>query len=117
LPRQLKPESHARDEAARQSGRNRAFRRKVLEIHDYQCAACGLRIKMPEVSDLTFVDAAHLIPFSESQNDHPNNGLALCKNHHWAMDRHLIAPAPMERGKPPPGSSPTGHSARRTWCH
>jgi len=31
--------------------------------------------------------ATHLIPFSESRNDHPTNGLALCKNHHWAMDR------------------------------
>lgn len=25
-------------------------------------------------------------------SDHPSNGLALCKNHHWAMDRFLIAP-------------------------
>ncbi|MFN6018138.1 MAG: hypothetical protein ACK49N_11230, partial [Verrucomicrobiota bacterium] len=22
------------------------------------------------------------------------NGLALCKNHHWAMDRDIIAPGP-----------------------
>jgi putative restriction endonuclease len=29
-----------------------------------------------------------------SRNDHPTNGLALCKNHHWAMDRDLIAPCP-----------------------
>jgi putative restriction endonuclease len=41
------------------------------------------------------VDAAHLIPFAESGNDHPTNGIALCKNHHWAMDRHLIAPTPV----------------------
>lgn len=75
------------------SGRSSAFRRKILEIYDYQCAACGLRIRLPD-SDLTFVDAAHLIPFSESTNDHPTNGIALCKNHHWAMDRHLIAPSP-----------------------
>ena len=34
-------------------------------------------------SSLVIVDAAHLIPWSESQNDHPTNGLALCKNHHW----------------------------------
>ncbi|MCH7224534.1 HNH endonuclease [Haloferula sp. A504] len=40
---------------------------------------------------------AHLIPFSESHNDHPTNGLALCKNHHWAMDRDLIAPCPDHR--------------------
>ncbi len=26
--------------------------------------------------------ATHLIPFSESRNNHPTNGLALCKNHH-----------------------------------
>lgn len=74
-------------------GRSPAFRRRILEIYDYQCAACGLRIKLPP-ADLTFVDAAHLIPFSESRNDHPTNGLALCKNHHWAMDRHIIAPSP-----------------------
>jgi putative restriction endonuclease len=75
-------------------GRNSAFRKKILEIYDCQCAACGLRIRLPEVRDLTFVDAAHLIPYSEQPNDHPTNGLALCKNHHWAMDRFLIAPGP-----------------------
>ena len=75
------------------SGRSQGFRRKVLEIYDFQCAACGLRINIPEVLDGTFIDAAHLIPFSESRNDHPTNGLALCKNHHWAMDRYLIAPS------------------------
>ena len=36
--------------------------------------------------------ATHLIPFSESRNDHPTNGLALCKNHHGTMERNLIAP-------------------------
>ena len=73
---------------------NQAGCEKILEIHDCQCAACGLRIRLPRIDDLTFVDAAHLIPFSESRNDHPTNGLALCKNHHWAMDRFLIAPDP-----------------------
>lgn len=81
-------------DAPRRPGRAQAFRRKVLEIYDYQCAACGLRIKLPDVSDLTFVDAAHIVPFAESHSDHPTNGLALCKNHHWAMDRFLIAPCP-----------------------
>ena len=38
--------------------------------------------------------AAHLIPFSASRNDHPTNGLALCKNHHGTMERNLIAPCP-----------------------
>ncbi|MCF7761151.1 MAG: HNH endonuclease [Cephaloticoccus sp.] len=75
------------------SGRSAAFRRKVIELYDHQCAACGLRIWLKE-QELTFVDAAHLIPFSESRNDHPTNGLALCKNHHWALDQRLIAPDP-----------------------
>lgn len=75
-------------------GRSPAFRRKILAIYDHQCAACGLRIKLPAGNDVSFIDAAHLIPFSESQNDHPTNGLALCKNHHWAMDRDIIAPGP-----------------------
>jgi putative restriction endonuclease len=74
-------------------GRSSAFRRKVLEVYDFQCAACGLRIKLPD-ADLTFVDGAHIIPFQESRNDHPTNGLALCKNHHWAMDRFLLVPTP-----------------------
>jgi len=81
------------DDKPQPSGRNQGFRRKVVEIYDFQCAACGLRINIPEVLDGTFIDAAHLIPFSESRNDHPTNGLALCKNHHWAMDRYLIAPS------------------------
>jgi putative restriction endonuclease len=74
--------------------RDRAFRRTILEIYDYRCAACGIRVKITD--DLTLVEAAHLIPFSESWNDRPDNGLALCPNHHWAMDSNLIAPCPHE---------------------
>jgi putative restriction endonuclease len=72
-------------------GRSAAFARIIREAYDYQCAACGLRIRLE--NDLTFIDAAHLIPFGQSFNDHPTNGIALCKNHHWAMDRHLLAPS------------------------
>ena len=86
------PAKVAEDEP--ESGRSTAFRRKILEIYDHQCAACGLRIKLPAAYDVSFIDAAHLIPFADRRNDHPTNGLALCKNHHWAMDRNLIAPCP-----------------------
>lgn len=75
-------------------GRSPAFRRLILDIYDHQCAACGLRIRLASGNDVSFIDAAHLIPFSQSRNDHPTNGLALCKNHHWAMDRDIIAPGP-----------------------
>jgi putative restriction endonuclease len=76
-------------------GRDAAFRRTILEIYDYRCAACGVRVLLDHVMSL--VEAAHLIPFSESRNDKPTNGLALCPNHHWAMDRLLIAPCPDEK--------------------
>lgn len=69
--------------------RSQAFAKTIKQVYDFRCAACGIRVRF---RDLALVDACHLIPFSESFNDHPTNGIALCKNHHWAMDRHLIAP-------------------------
>jgi putative restriction endonuclease len=100
-PRDAAPEPRVREDAddpdvdsnpdsAITPGRSTAFARIIREAYDYQCAACGLRIRLE--NDLTFIDAAHLIPFSQSFNDHPTNGIALCKNHHWAMDRNLLAP-------------------------
>lgn len=73
-------------------GRDAAFRKIVLQIYDYRCAACGIRVRLNDGRSL--VEAAHIIPREESDNDKPDNGLALCPNHHWAMDRLLIAPCP-----------------------
>lgn len=72
-------------------GRDKAFRKLIIGIYDYRCAACGLRL---HIDNIVLVEAAHLIPWSESQNDNPRNGMALCRNHHYAMDRYLIAPTP-----------------------
>jgi len=69
--------------------RSTAFARTIRDIYDYRCAACGLRLNL---NGLVIIDAAHLIPFSESHDDDPRNGIALCKNHHWAMDKFLIVP-------------------------
>jgi putative restriction endonuclease len=69
--------------------RDLAFARVVKRAYHYQCAACGLRILYDGIS---LVDAAHIIPFAESHDDDPRNGMALCKNHHWAMDQELIFP-------------------------
>jgi putative restriction endonuclease len=71
--------------------RDAAFGRVVRRAYDYTCAMCGVRFML---DDVVLVDAAHLIPFAESHDDSPTNGMALCKNHHWLMDRHLIAPGP-----------------------
>jgi len=73
-------------------GRDGAFRRTILEVYDFRCAACGVRVLLDQ--SVSLVEAAHLIPFNISRNDKPTNGMALCPNHHWAMDRHLIAPVP-----------------------
>jgi putative restriction endonuclease len=70
--------------------RSAAFRRVVLRGYDYQCAVCGLRIVLPDIPSP--IDAAHLMPWSESYDDSPNNGMALCKLHHWALDADLISP-------------------------
>jgi putative restriction endonuclease len=72
--------------------RNAAFRQTILEIYDYRCAACGVRVILDQ--RISLVEPAHLIPFDVSRNDRPTNGMALCPNHHWAMDRYLIAPCP-----------------------
>ena len=74
--------------------RKAAFAREVRQAYDYRCAACGTRFRY---YDITVIDAAHLIPFHETHDDSPTNGMALCKNHHWLMDRHLIAPGPGAR--------------------
>ena len=72
--------------------RDPVFRRLVLEAYGYRCAASGWRILLPEVPPL--VEAAHLIPFSESHNCNPSNGMALTPTYHRALDRHLVAPGP-----------------------
>ena len=72
--------------------RDPAFRRVVLDLYDYRCAATGLRVLLP--TGEAMVEAAHIHPFSAAGDDDPRNGLALTPDMHWAMDRHLIAPGP-----------------------
>jgi len=93
LPQEEAEQAEAAEDPA-DYGRSPAFRRTILGIYDHQCAACGLRIQLPAGAHVSFIDAAHLLPWDRYHNDHPTNGLALCKNHHWAMDRQIIAPAP-----------------------
>jgi len=75
-----------------QAARSAAFRRIVSENYDYRCAASGWRIILPE--GRVMVAAAHLIPFAETRDDDPRNGIALAPTFHWALDAHIIAPGP-----------------------
>ena len=78
-------------EGASENVRSTAFARTVRQAYDYRCAACGIRFRF---ENITIIDAAHLIPFEEMPDNSPQNGMALCKNHHWLMDCRLISPGP-----------------------
>lgn len=69
--------------------RNQGFRKAIVRLYVHRCALCG--IKMLTSEGHTVVDAAHIIPFSESKNDHPTNGMALCKLCHWSFDEGLMS--------------------------
>lgn len=69
--------------------RDQGFRQAIVTIYTHRCALCGIKMKTPEGH--TVVDAAHIIPWSESHNDHPTNGLALCKLCHWSFDEGLMS--------------------------
>ncbi|QXE89230.1 HNH endonuclease [Geomonas subterranea] len=72
----------------RPAARDQAFRRAVIKAYDHRCALCGVRIITPEQH--TAVDAAHIVPWSKTQNDDIRNGMALCKLCHWAFDRGMM---------------------------
>ena len=69
--------------------RNPGFRRAIMRIYDYTCAACQLQILTLDGESVT--EAAHIIPFTISNNDDARNGISLCQLHHWAFDRGLIS--------------------------
>ena len=75
-----------------QPKRLRRVRRASLAASFRNGRTFGATLASVPEHELSFVDAAHIVPFSETRNDHPTNGLALCKNHHWALDQRLIAP-------------------------
>ena len=72
--------------------RSNGVRNVVLQAYDYRCAATGWRLIVPGAWGL--IDAAHLIPYAETQNNDPRNGMALTPTLHRALDQNLIAPGP-----------------------
>lgn len=65
--------------------RDGAFRKIVVSTYNQRCAFCGLQI-LDSLSQ-NIVDGSHIKPFSQFYDDRIDNGLSLCKNHHWAFDR------------------------------
>jgi putative restriction endonuclease len=68
--------------------RNQGFRKAIVTLYDHRCALCGIRIRT--LDGHTIVEAAHIIPWRESHDDQPTNGLALCRLCHWSFDEGLM---------------------------
>jgi putative restriction endonuclease len=69
--------------------RKQGFRYAVVGAYQHRCALCGVRV-LTSIGH-TAVDAAHIIPWSETHNDDPRNGIALCGLCHWVFDEGLMA--------------------------
>lgn len=69
--------------------RSSAFPKTVKAAYDAQCAICG---KSRDSPDGTIdIEAAHIFPKRENGRDTVQNGLALCRLHHWAFDSGWLA--------------------------
>jgi putative restriction endonuclease len=75
------------EDAARKKGRSARFAVQVVSRYKFTCALTGLCCLTADGAAI--VDAAHIEPFAENQNDDIENGLALCKNAHWMFDEGL----------------------------
>jgi putative restriction endonuclease len=74
-------------EADLERGREARFRLTVVPAYNYTCALTGYRCVTVDAGSI--VDAAHIHQFANSRNNHPQNGIALCKNAHWLFDQGL----------------------------
>ncbi len=69
--------------------RGTVFRREICQIYNETCCISGLRVDTPFT--ISMIDACHIVPFKETFNNNPTNGIALCPNLHRAFDRGLIS--------------------------
>lgn len=76
------------EEAYRPAVRDQGFRRAVVTAYLHRCALCGIRVRT--LDGHTAVAAAHIVPWSETQDDRPTNGMSLCRLCHWSFDEGLL---------------------------
>jgi putative restriction endonuclease len=69
--------------------RSRFFVEQVLDAYERKCAICNQSIRLGDA--LLGIDACHVKPIQHFGADHIANGIALCKLHHWALDRGAIS--------------------------
>lgn len=89
VERTFSAQNHIKSVQTEEPIRTAGFRQAIMRIYDYTCAICESRILTMDGESIT--EAAHIIPFNESRNDDVRNGISLCKSHHWAFEKGLIA--------------------------
>lgn len=67
---------------ARRQGQSK-FRQSLLEAYNYRCA-------ITDCDAQEALEAAHIIPYCETENNHPSNGLLLRADLHTLFDLDLI---------------------------
>lgn len=67
--------------------RGSAFKTLLPKIYDYTCCMSGFRFFAPNSQ---LIDACHIIPFSQSQDDTASNVIILEPTLHRAFDRGLV---------------------------
>ncbi len=63
--------------------RHTLFPQIIRAVYDDSCSVCGLFARTAKRS---IIESAHIKPFANFHDDHPSNGIALCKDHHWGFD-------------------------------
>ena len=69
--------------------RNGLFNKLVPKIYGNKCSFTGMQLS--STFGYSFIDACHIIPFSQTHDDKVTNGIALCPNLHRAFDRGLVS--------------------------
>ncbi|PWS27991.1 restriction endonuclease [Pedobacter yonginense] len=69
--------------------RNGLFKKLVPKIYGNQCSFTGMQLS--STFGHSFIDACHIVPFSQTHDDKVTNGIALCPNLHRAFDRGLVS--------------------------
>jgi len=69
--------------------RDPEFLQTVRDAYNECCAVCGVRRETPD--GRPEVEAAHIKSVSDGGPDTLENGLALCRLHHWAFDNGWLA--------------------------
>ena len=76
----------------RSADEQRKFRDAVLKAYGYKCAITGESIEIEGYNATTYLlEAAHIIPYSDSGSFSVNNGIALSVEMHRMFDKKLFA--------------------------